>query len=746
MAASTGAVWAIDIGNNSLKALRLSTEGGAVAVTGFENIQHGKILTGSGVKPAERDELVALSLRQFVNQQNLGKDEIIVSVPSQNSFARFVKLPPVEKKRIPEIVRFEAAQQIPFDINDVQWDWQLMSEEESTETTVGIFAIKNEIVTSSLEDFSRENLQVGYVQMASMALYNYVLYDRPDLVRSDSQATVIINIGAENTDLVIATKSTVWQRCIPMGGNAFTRAIADTFKLSFEKAEKLKRTAPMSKYARQILQAMKPVFTDLASEIQRSLGFYNSSHPNTKLSKIIAMGGGTKMRGLLKYLQQTLQIPIERPDSFKRLALSPEVSAPKFHESVCDFGVVYGLALQGQGLGRIESNLLPKTIARSMAWRNKSKYFVAASLILLAVSLLCFARTSIDRINYDKNRQVRQKIRGIISAANNAISELGNEQSRGRASAALIQKAYEPFKYRDVIPQLYETLVSIFPNEKTYPEQKELYQSFKDNDIKAVFNIPRKERKQIFVSSMSIYFSEDVGTAQFKNVEFLRAGSSRRRRGGEASGPEGADAYQEEMMRMMQEMGYDMGAQQPKYQRRQATTGTEEGDGTGAAGTEEEEGAGFLVNITGYCPYETIGELLDPAGVGDDQSKWGVITRLMNLDSVSDGNSPFKLYKRTEFAHFSLETGEVDFNSEMPTGIGIQDVITREIEGSEYEETVLIDPMTKEVISKLSELDENGREKVDRSGDVVYKTNDHWFALSFKLLWKDWPGGTGQGV
>jgi membrane peptidoglycan carboxypeptidase len=78
-----------------------------------------------------------------------------------------------------------------------------------------------------------------------------------------------------------------------MGGNAFTKAIADTFKLSFEKAEKLKRTAPMSKYARQILQAMKPVFADLAAEIQRSLGFYSSAHPNAKIARIVALGGGT---------------------------------------------------------------------------------------------------------------------------------------------------------------------------------------------------------------------------------------------------------------------------------------------------------------------------------------------------------------------------------------------------------------------------------------------------------------------
>ena len=299
MAEKIGSVWAIDIGNTSLKALRLSNESGTLEVIGFDTYSApGKVLSGSGIKDQEKQELIAISLRQFVQANDLGKDEIIVAVPSANSFARFVNLPPVEQKRIPEIVKFEASQQIPFDINEVAWDWQLMTEEGAAEAKVGIFAIKNDVVTAELEHFSRENLEVTYVQIAPMALYNYIFYDRPDLMRSDTQATVVLNIGAETTDLVVCTKSDVWQRTIAMGGNAFTKAIADTFKLNFEKAEKLKRTAPMSKYARQILQAMKPVFTDLASEIQRSLGFYTSSHSNVKLARVIALGGGTKMRGL----------------------------------------------------------------------------------------------------------------------------------------------------------------------------------------------------------------------------------------------------------------------------------------------------------------------------------------------------------------------------------------------------------------------------------------------------------------
>jgi len=742
MPLEVGSVWAVELGNNCLRGLHLSTVRGAVEVIGFDSIQHAKVLSGSGVKAAEMDELIALSLRQFVKQNNLGKDDVVVSVPSQNSFARFVKLPPVEQKRIPEIVKFEAAQQIPFDINDVQWDWQLMTETDSAETVVGIFAIKNDVVSSMLEHFSRENITVSYVQMAPMALYNYALYDRGDLLKSEDQAIVVLDIGAENTDLVVCTRAAVWQRCIPMGGNAFTRAIADTFKLNFEKAEKLKRTAAMSKYARQVFQAMRPVFTDLASEIQRSLGFYSSSNPNTKLSKVIALGGGTKMRGLLKYLQQTLQMPVERPDAYKRLAIGSGVSTAKFLENVCDFGVVYGLALQGLGLGKIESNLLPRSVARSMAWASKANYFRLAAGLLLLVSLLAFARTFfVDRASYAKNSQVRQRVKSIINSAKQASTKLDSEQNKASTSEAMMQKSLEPFEYRDVLPHLHQTIFSVLPNEKNNPEQKELYRAFAADDVEKVLEIPRKERKQVFLTSISVYFADDVAAADFGGTEFMRAASRRRGSSRAGGGPAGfgfgppgygpgPPGYGMPGMPGMGTRSF-----RPKVYSKKDTTGDAEGE-------KGEGGPGFVVSIAGYSPYENIGELMDPAGVEDDPDKWGVITRLLHLDDIFDGNSPFKLFQKAKVEHFKLEIGEVDLEASMPMGIGIQGTKsgkTKAAELSQAEELVFLDPMTKEVISKVPELDEYGKEKIDRLGNVVYEVNDHWFRLDAKFVWEDAP-------
>ncbi len=727
MAEETGTVWAIDIGNNSLKALYLSTERGVVEVIGFDNIRHGKILSGDGVTDAEREELVALSLRKFVNKYDLSMDEIIISVPSQNSFARFVNLPPVEAKRIPEMVQFEAVQQIPFGINDVQWDWQLMTEPDSPEIKVGIFAIKNEVVNAALEHFSREDVQVGYVQMAPMALYNYLLHDRPDLVTSDRQATVVLNIGADNTDLVVCTKSSVWQRCILIGGNSFTRAISDAFRLNFEKAEKLKRTAPVSKYARQIFQAMRPVFTDLGSEVQRSLGFYNNSNPDTKITRIIALGGGTKLRGLLKYLQQTLQITVERPDSFKRLGMGPGVSPAKFHENVSGFGIVYGLALQGLGIARIESNLLPRSIVRSMAWASKGKYFIAAACMLLATALLCFGRTGWDKMNHSKNSPVRDSTGRILKILDDAKAKLDAEKRKGDDSAAIIKKEFEPFNYREMIPYLHEIIISALPNEKNNPTQAGLYQAFAKGDVKEIKEMPRKARKQIFVTNMEAFFSSDIATAQFGGADMFRRSRGMGGAGGEEY--EGMEEYQ--MMEMDMMRGY--GEYYP-------------GPG-GMFGPQvgEEKFPGFILTVSGYSPYEKMTELLDPDErvVHDNHDKWGLVTRLMHLDDFVDGNSPFEVYKKNDPNQFSLEIGQVSMEEQIPSGIGERDIRSKPIPpGSAQNESwewILVDPMTNETISKVAEWKEDGKAQLDHRGEQVFTVNDHWFVLKVKFVWRDAP-------
>lgn len=123
MASSIQGVWAIDIGTSSLKALCVRSAGEGLEVVGFDYIEHSKVLSGADVNSQEKHDIIAATLRLFLSQNEVGQNPVAISIAGQNSFSRFIKLPPVEPKKVPEIVQFEAIQQIPFDINEVEWDW-----------------------------------------------------------------------------------------------------------------------------------------------------------------------------------------------------------------------------------------------------------------------------------------------------------------------------------------------------------------------------------------------------------------------------------------------------------------------------------------------------------------------------------------------------------------------------------------------------------------------------------------------
>src|SRR5262249_54524989 len=237
---------------------------------------------------------------------------------------KFIKLPPVEKKRIPDIVKFEARQQIPFQLEEVVWAYQQIGddeadEEEFTMAEVGLFAMKRDQINRAILPFRNAGIEVDIVQMSPIALYNFITFDR--LKGSASkESVVLLDIGADNTDLIITDGNRIWQRNVPIGGNHFTRALTKELKLTFAKAEHLKRNATKAPDPRSIFTAMRGVFNDFASEINRSIGFYSSINRTAKIKKIIGLGNGFKLPGLQKFLQQNLSNEVGKLEGFDKLA------------------------------------------------------------------------------------------------------------------------------------------------------------------------------------------------------------------------------------------------------------------------------------------------------------------------------------------------------------------------------------------------------------------------------------------
>ena len=769
MVSAIRGVWAIDIGSNALKALYMRQGDEGLEVLDFIYMEHSVNLSSGGLGAAEKEDIIYETLRKFLDEKDLTKIDVAISIAGQNSFTRFINLPPVEAKKIPEVVQFEAVQQIPFDINEVEWGWQLMESEDSPNKRVGLFAIKNELISEVMDHFTRENLRVSCVQISPMALYNYATYDMKELQQSDRNAVVILDIGAENTTLVVCTKDTVWQRSIRIGGNTFTEAIADTFKKNYATAEKLKRTAPMSKYMRQIYTAMKSTYTDLGSEIQRSLGFYSSSPEGRDkvLSKVIALGGGMKLQGLSKYLTQTLGIQVVKPDSFEKLTLAPEVSTAKFHENVSDFAIAYGLGVQVLDEAKIRTNLLPRKIARAMMWTQKARVFTIAASFLLLVMVLGFGKAYNDLRQYKGNQDTRDKINKIVTDVRNISNKIQEEKNREVPLKEAIQKELDRFKYRETTPLLIETLAKCLPSKEYNPDQASLYDAFAAGKVEEVMAVPRAERKQLFITSFAMQYATDLEKADFPKADTSGPGYRTPRRQGQVPGMLNPmmDSF---MMDPMMGRGAPGSAGSTPYP---GSTGGVPGDGT----QPEEAKAGFTILIEGYSPYRNLSELLDPPGVGNDQERWGFVTRISNLATLLP-QVPFELLDK-DIANFEVKTGLVDLmDPDMPKGIGVLKEVERvpknpasaterqagwntggmggQRSNYVYTEEVLLDPMTNEEISRtydivtqrdiendpsLKETDLGKKKTNPLNGKELFNDHDHWFRIKAKFIWKEAP-------
>src|SRR5438874_4250606 len=162
MAVKTPGVWGIDLGQCALKALRLEYNEGTLTATAFDYIEHPKILSQPDADP---DQLTREALEKFLSRNDLKGDTIAISVPGQSGLARFVKLPPVDEKKIPDIVKFEAKQQIPFPLEEVVWAFQRLGSGEAIDNMildaeVGLFAMKRDMLNSSLHHFNDADVEV----------------------------------------------------------------------------------------------------------------------------------------------------------------------------------------------------------------------------------------------------------------------------------------------------------------------------------------------------------------------------------------------------------------------------------------------------------------------------------------------------------------------------------------------------------------------------------------------------------
>lgn len=373
-------VWGIDIGKAALKAVKL-----AKTKDGFEVQAVDYFPYPVEEDEDERQEHVSDAVRKFLTKHKLRGEEIVVSIPGLHAFSRFIHLPPVDKSKLGMMVRLEAQQQIPFPIEEVNWDFLKIEREydEHEEIEIGIFATRTELIDGFLGDLKEAGLYPDTITVAPLAAYNFIRANVPD----QEGGTILLDIGAEHTDLVIYDGERFWLRNLRIAGNEITKALADRFKIPFAEAEKLKKSSAKSQQAKKIFSSMEPVLKDLIGEIHRSVGFFKSQAEGLEIERVILVGDGARLRNLPAFLKKQLNYEVKRAPEFSgQFVFADDVDPSPMDEHHLAFTVALGLALQGTQSAKCAINLAPQ----QQQIQAKLKKKVPFALVTAVVAWVAF--------------------------------------------------------------------------------------------------------------------------------------------------------------------------------------------------------------------------------------------------------------------------------------------------------------------------------------------------------------------
>jgi type IV pilus assembly protein PilM len=340
----------IDIGTHSIKLVQLKRVGKSYQLQHFgimplmpETIVEGTIINAGAVIEA---------IRNLVRMENLKTKEVATVISGPSVIVKKIQVPQMTEKELAENIQWEAEQHIPFEISEVNIDFQilpqvdLIGEKSDNQLDVILVAAKK----SKVEDYTSLIIEAGLnpvvVDVDAFALENE--YELNNDI--EGSITALIDIGASTTNInILKGNVTIFQRDIAMGGNRYTAALQREFGVSYEQAEALKMGVGFAENRgkEQVLAVMAVVSEEMSDEVQRSLEFFRSTTAEEAVDKVMLSGGCAKIKGLDRFLNNRLGVAVEIANPFRRLRYSERVFDPEYLRDMAPLAAVgVGLALR----------------------------------------------------------------------------------------------------------------------------------------------------------------------------------------------------------------------------------------------------------------------------------------------------------------------------------------------------------------------------------------------------------------
>ena len=334
---------------------------------------------------------IRVAISELIDRLGISKSsKLHYSISGQSVFTRFIKLPPIEDDNIQQLVAFEAQQHVPFPIEEVIWDWQLL-DSNSTDKEVALVAIKGDSLNDLNDIVADTGLRTVDVDASPMALYNALLHSYPEL----ESTTLLIDIGAKTCNLIYLEGKRMFTRSVAVGGASITTAITKQYGISFSEAEAQKcnnglvalntaHTSQLSEDSAALATVIRNALSKLPAEIARTTNYFRSQHGGRAPQKIFLSGGGANLPYIDKFFEEKLQLPVELFNPLKEISVGADVNVEQVSAEAHMLGELVGLALRAEGKTSLTIDLVPDQVFRERETTRRKPWLVFASVLLIA--------------------------------------------------------------------------------------------------------------------------------------------------------------------------------------------------------------------------------------------------------------------------------------------------------------------------------------------------------------------------
>src|ERR1035437_4642169 len=380
---------AVDFGAGSLKSAEFEiNEAGGLRLKYYAI----KPLRLEGSQDATRDAAIRKVLGELIAGAGSKHKGINACAPGFHVFSKFVKLPPVDAGKVTQIIQYEAQQNVPFPLEEVVWDYQILGSTPGGELEVLLVAIKSDVVEGLFRVAESVGMQMDVCDVSPAALCNAFRYNYGDL----EDCTMLLDIGAKTSNLLFFEKGKVFSRSVNLGANSITQEFATESKLKFDDAEKIKIAEgfvslggayeePENQHQAAISKIARQFMTRLHIQVNQTMQYYRGQQGGSAPQRLFLSGGASIMPYTAQFFAEKLNVPVEYFNPLRNVQIDPAVDLEELSRVAHSLGEVVGLGLRNLATCPVEMNLMPDSTLRWQSFNQKKPYFIATVFSLVMV-------------------------------------------------------------------------------------------------------------------------------------------------------------------------------------------------------------------------------------------------------------------------------------------------------------------------------------------------------------------------